>query len=175
MNLKKVILSDASTEAKVSAIAILLNKELPKLTEKVDTVKKLKGEQGERGLKGDKGDKGDAGKDGIDGRNGIDGSTGKDGKDGEDGVSVVDAKVDFDDTLVLTLSTGKEINVGEVKGEKGDNGRDGNTGANGIGVPTGGTSGQVLAKNSGADYDTKWVTSGGSSGAGNAYGWFIST
>jgi len=166
MNLKKVILSDASTEAKVSAIAILLNKELPKLTEKVDTVKKLKGEQGERGLKGDKGDKGDAGKDGIDGRNGIDGSTGKDGKDGEDGVSVVDAKVDFDDTLVLTLSTGKEINVGEVKGEKGDNGRDGNTGANGIGVPTGGTSGQVLAKNSGADYDTKWVTGGGGGGSG---------
>ena len=43
MNLKKVILSDISTEAKVSAIAILLDKELPKLTEKVDTVKKLLG------------------------------------------------------------------------------------------------------------------------------------
>jgi len=161
MNLKQVILSDASTEAKVSAIAILLDKELPKLTEQVDTVKKLKGEQGEQGLKGDKGDRGEPGKDGKDGRDGIDGSTGKDGKDGDDGISVVDAKVDFDDTLVLTLSNGKEINVGEVKGEKGENGRDGNTGANGIGVPTGGTSGQVLAKNSGADYDTKWVTGGG--------------
>ena len=64
MNLKKVILSDISTEAKVSAIAILLDKELPKLTEKVDTVKKLKGEQGERGLQGDKGDTGKNGKDG---------------------------------------------------------------------------------------------------------------
>jgi hypothetical protein len=161
MNLKKVILSDASTEAKVSAIAILLDKELPKLAEKVDTVKKLKGEQGDRGLKGDKGDKGDAGKDGKNGKDGKDGLTGKDGKDGEDGVSVVDAKVDFDDTLVLTLSSGKEINVGDVKGEKGDSGRDGNTGSNGIGVPTGGTSGQVLAKNSSADYDTHWVTGGG--------------
>ena len=166
MNLKQVILSDASTEAKVSAIAILLDKELPKLTEQVDTVKKLKGEQGEQGLKGDKGDRGEPGKDGKDGRDGIDGSTGKDGIDGEDGISVVDAKVDFDDTLVLTLSNGKEINVGEVKGEKGENGRDGNTGANGIGVPTGGTSGQVLAKNSGADYDTKWVTGGGGGGSG---------
>jgi len=164
MNLKQVILSDASVEAKVSALAILLDKELPKLTEKVDTVKKLKGEQGDRGLKGDKGDTGQAGKDGKDGRDGIDGSTGKDGKDGDDGISVVDAKVDFDDTLVLTLSNGKEINVGEVKGEKGDNGRDGNTGANGIGVPTGGTSGQVLAKNSSADYDTHWVTGGGGGG-----------
>jgi hypothetical protein len=164
MNLKQVILSDASVEAKVSALAILLDKELPKLTEKVDTVKKLKGEQGDRGLKGDKGDTGQAGKDGKDGLNGIDGSTGKDGKDGDDGISVVDAKVDFDDTLVLTLSSGKEINVGEVKGEKGENGRDGNTGANGIGVPTGGTSGQVLAKNSSADYDTHWVTSSGGGG-----------
>jgi len=166
MDLKQVILSDASTEAKVSAIAILLDKELPKLTEQVDTVKKLKGEQGEQGLKGDKGDRGEPGKDGKDGRDGIDGSTGKDGIDGEDGISVVDAKVDFDDTLVLTLSNGKEINVGEVKGEKGENGRDGNTGANGIGVPTGGTSGQILAKNSNSDYDTHWINNTGGGGGG---------
>ena len=164
MNLKKVILSDASTEAKVSAIAILLDKELPKLTEQVQTVKKLEGKQGERGLKGDKGDKGKDGKDGKDGRDGKDGPTGKDGKDGDDGISVVNAKVDFDDTLVISLSNGKEINVGEVKGEKGDSGRDGNTGSNGIGVPTGGTTGQVLAKNSDADYDTEWISDGGGSG-----------
>ena len=165
MNLKKVILSDASTEAKVSAIAILLDKELPKLTEQVQTVKKLEGKQGERGLKGDKGDKGKDGKDGKDGRDGKDGPTGKDGKDGDDGISVVNAKVDFDDTLVISLSNGKEINVGEVKGEKGDSGRDGNTGLNGVGVPTGGTTGQVLAKNSNADYDTEWVNGGGGGGA----------
>ena len=164
MNLKKVILSDASTEAKVSAIAILLDKELPKLTEQVQTVKKLEGKQGERGLKGDKGDKGKDGKDGKDGRDGKDGPTGKDGKDGDDGISVVNAKVDFDDTLVISLSNGKEINVGEVKGEKGDSGRDGNTGLNGVGVPTGGTTGQVLAKNSNADYDTEWVNGGGGGG-----------
>jgi len=161
MNLKKVILSDASIEAKVSAIAILLDKELPKLTDKVDTVKKLKGEQGERGIKGDKGDVGKDAKDGKNGKDGKDGKDGKNGKDGDDGVSVTDAKVDFDDSLVFTLSNGKELNVGEIKGEKGDSGRDGNTGSNGIGVPTGGTTGQALVKNSGSDYDTKWSTIGG--------------
>jgi hypothetical protein len=131
MNLKKVILSDISTEAKVSAIAILLDKELPKLTEKVDTVKKLKGEQGDRGLQGDKGNVGRDGKDGKDGRDGKDGLTGKDGKNGEDGVSVVNAKVDFDDSLVFTLSDGKTINVGEVKGEKGEKGDRGAAGLSG--------------------------------------------
>jgi len=162
MNLKKVILSDISTEAKVTAIAVLLDKELPKLTEKVLVVQKLEGKQGKDGKQGQKGDTGKAGVDGKNGANGIDGRNGEDGKDGEDGVSVINAKVDFDDSLVFTLSDGKKINVGEVKGEKGDNGRDGNTGSNGIGVPTGGTSGQILAKNSGADYDTGWITNSAS-------------
>ena len=137
MKLTDVILSDVSTEAKVSAIAVLLDKELPKLTEKVDTVKKLKGEQGERGLQGDKGNVGRDGKDGKDGRDGKDGLTGKDGKNGEDGVSVVNAKVDFDDSLVFTLSDGKTINVGEVKGEKGEKGDRGAAGLSGAGTSTG--------------------------------------
>ena len=63
------------------------------------------------------------GKDGKDGRPGRDGATGpmgpagrdgRDGVDGEDGVSVIDAKIDFDGSLVITLSNGREINVGEV-------------------------------------------------------------
>lgn len=162
MNLKKVILSDISTEAKVTAIAVLLDKELPKLTEKVLVVQKLEGKQGKDGKQGPKGDSGKVGVNGKNGANGIDGRNGKDGKDGEDGVSVINAKVDFDDSLVFTLSDGKKINVGEVKGEKGNNGRDGNTGSNGIGVPTGGTSGQILAKNSGSDYDTGWITNSAS-------------
>lgn len=132
MDLKKIILSDVSVEAKVSALAILLNKELPKLTEKVDTVKKLKGEQGDRGPQGDKGDAGKVGKDGVNGKDGKDGVDGKDGADGVDGVSVTDAKVDFDDSLVFTLSNGKTINVGEVKGEKGDKGERGAAGSSGI-------------------------------------------
>ena len=39
-----------------------------------------------------------------------------------------------------------------IKGPKGD------TGADGQGVPTGGTEGQVLAKNSATDFDTVWKT-----------------
>jgi hypothetical protein len=68
----------------------------------------------EKGDKGDKGLDGKQGKDGRDGKDGKDGINGKDGVDGKDGVSVTDAKIDFDGSLVISLSTGQEINVGEV-------------------------------------------------------------
>jgi len=65
------------------------------------------------------------GKDGKDGVNGKDGKDGKDGlsitgpkgeagKDGEDGVGVQDAHIDFDGSLIITLTDGKEVNAGEV-------------------------------------------------------------
>lgn len=53
------------------------------------------------------------------------------------------------------------------KGDPGDPGADGadgadgapgTDGADGVGVPAGGTTGQLLAKHSGANYDTEWVT-----------------
>jgi hypothetical protein len=68
----------------------------------------------EKGDKGDKGQDGLQGRDGLNGKDGRDGKNGLDGKDGEDGVSVTDAKIDFDGSLIITLSTGREINVGEV-------------------------------------------------------------
>lgn len=68
----------------------------------------------EKGDKGDKGDRGLDGANGRDGKDGRDGVNGRDGQDGKDGVSVTDAKIDFDGSLVITLSTGQEINVGEV-------------------------------------------------------------
>lgn len=40
----------------------------------------------------------------------------------------------------------------------------GEAGQTGAGVPTGGTTGQVLAKASGTDYDTEWITPSGGSG-----------
>ena len=70
--------------------------------------------EGRPGKDGRDGSAGLPGPKGLDGRNGRDGKDGKDGKDGTDGVSVTDAKIDFDGSLVITLSTGKEINVGEV-------------------------------------------------------------
>jgi hypothetical protein len=60
------------------------------------------GRDGRPGRDGAKGDKGDRG---LDGRNGV---------DGKDGISVTDAKIDFDGSLIISLSTGQEINVGEV-------------------------------------------------------------
>ena len=50
-----------------------------------------------------------------------------------------------------------------AQGPKGDTGA---TGPAGVGVPTGGSAGQVLAKRSGTNYDTEWVNqSGGGGGA----------
>jgi hypothetical protein len=68
----------------------------------------------EKGDKGDNGKDGKDGKDGRDGKDGKDGINGTNGADGKDGVSVIDAKIDFDGSLIISLSTGQEINVGEV-------------------------------------------------------------
>ena len=60
------------------------------------------------------------GKDGLDGKQGLQGSNGKDGRDGRDGVdgadgiSVTSARIDFDGSLIISLSSGAELNVGEV-------------------------------------------------------------
>ncbi len=70
--------------------------------------------KGAQGLAGRDGKDGKDGKQGINGRDGRDGKNGIDGQDGVDGISVIDAKIDFDGSLIITLSTGKELNVGEV-------------------------------------------------------------
>ena len=70
--------------------------------------------KGAQGVAGRDGKDGKDGKQGINGRDGLNGKDGKDGQDGVDGVSVTDAKIDFDGSLVITLSTGQELNVGEV-------------------------------------------------------------
>ena len=114
MNFKDVAVSDASTEAKVAALALLLDKELMKLADVVLNVKKLQGPQGEQGLQGPKGEQGDRGFDGVNGKDGNDGRDGRDGEEGKQGVGVSTARIDFDGSLVITLTDGTEINVGEV-------------------------------------------------------------
>jgi hypothetical protein len=47
----------------------------------------------------------------------------------------------------------------------------GNQGENGVGVITGGTTGQVLAKKSNADYDTEWVNQSGGGGGSGVVTW----
>lgn len=86
------------------------------LQQKVETrVNSIKdGKDGERGADGHDGRDGKPGRDGKDGRPGRDGKDGALGKDGKDGVSVVNARLDFDNSLVIYLSDGREINVGEI-------------------------------------------------------------
>ena len=91
----------------VEAIKVMENK----VTAQLEVAKSIVPEKGD---KGDKGERGLDGRQGIDGKNGFDGRDGKDGIDGKDGVSVTDAKIDFDGSLIISLSTGQEINVGEV-------------------------------------------------------------
>jgi hypothetical protein len=73
-----------------------------------------------------------------------------------------------------------------LTGSTGTTGPTGPKGDNGVGVPTGGSSGQVLTKNSATNYDTIWATpssGGGSSsfvailkfGVGSAYGFNATT
>jgi hypothetical protein len=114
MKFKDVAISDASTEAKVAALAVLLDKELLKLAETVLKVEKIEGPKGEQGLQGPKGEQGDRGFDGTNGKDGTNGADGRDGEDGKQGVGVQDAHIDFDGSLIITLTDGREINAGEV-------------------------------------------------------------
>jgi len=72
------------------------------------------GKDGRNGVDGKAGRDGRSGADGATGPRGADGLNGRDGRDGEDGVSVTDAHIDFDGSLIIHLSTGRVINVGEV-------------------------------------------------------------
>lgn len=131
MDIKQILFSDASTDAKLAALAILLDKEIPNLKNHVLEVQKLEGPQGEKGEKGDQGPQGERGEPGDKGDKGDPGKDGVDGKDGADGISVVGTKIDFDGSLIITLSSGEVINVGEVVGEKGERGPQGAPGLSG--------------------------------------------
>ena len=72
------------------------------------------GEDGKDGRDGKDGKDGRPGKDGAIGPRGYDGLPGRNGLDGKDGVSITDAHIDFDGSLIISLSTGRVINVGEV-------------------------------------------------------------
>ena len=72
------------------------------------------GQDGRDGIDGKNGKDGRNGKDGAKGDKGDRGLDGRDGIDGVDGVSVTDAHIDFDGSLIISLSSGRTINVGEV-------------------------------------------------------------
>jgi hypothetical protein len=82
------------------------------IEKRVSTIKD--GRDGMNGKDGRDGKDGRNGKDGAKGDRGERGQDGRDGINGVDGVSVSNANIDFDGSLIITLSTGVEINVGEV-------------------------------------------------------------
>jgi hypothetical protein len=82
------------------------------IEKRVSTIKD--GRDGADGRDGRNGKDGKNGRDGATGPRGADGKNGLDGADGTDGVSVANAHIDFDGSLVISLSSGQEINVGEV-------------------------------------------------------------
>ena len=83
-----------------------------KITARVNSIRD--GRDGTNGSDGRDGQDGRPGRDGAQGPAGPAGRDGVNGVDGVDGVSVTDAKIDFDGSLIISLSNGREINVGEV-------------------------------------------------------------
>lgn len=116
----------------------------------------LIGEKGEQGIQGKQGEPGLDGKNGIDGKNGV---NGKDGKNGQDGKEV---ELRATDKFIQWRLKGEDwkdlIAIEKLRGKDGTPGGRGPAGLPGVGVPTGGTSGQVLTKDSATDYDTSWQT-----------------
>ena len=82
------------------------------IEKRVATIKD--GKDGKDGRDGRNGKDGRDGKQGVQGVKGEDGRDGRDGVDGVDGISITSAHIDFDGSLVISLSSGIELNVGEV-------------------------------------------------------------
>lgn len=90
--------------------------------ENIELIKPKDGKDGKNGINGKDGRDGKDGIDGKDGKNGLDGKDGKDGRngiDGADGVGVKNAEINDKGELIITLTDGKKINCGVVKGRDG--------------------------------------------------------
>lgn len=96
-----------------------------------DGAKGEKGDKGDTGAQGEKGDKGDTGEKGIQGVAGKDGKDGINGTDGKDGVGINTVNITEDGKLNITLTNGTTLNLGTIKGEKGDKGDTGVQGEKG--------------------------------------------
>lgn len=131
---------------------------------------------GVQGPTGPTGPTGPAGSDGADGATGPAGADGADGVDGSTwyhgaGAPSNGTGIDGDYYLnttngdVYTKSSGSWGSpIENLTGPTGATGPAGADGADGVGVPTGGTTDQILAKASNTDFDTAWVDNSGGSG-----------
>lgn len=114
-----------------------------------------------KGADGQDGRDGTDGKDGADGKDGKDGADGKDGQDGQpgqDGFSPVATVSKSGATATISITDSNGTTTAQISdGQNGQDGRDGQDGQPGVGVPAGGTDGQMLVKDGSTDYATKWV------------------
>lgn len=99
--------------------------------------------------------------------------------DGEDGATFtpsIDDSGNLSWTNDKSLPNPEPVNIKGPKGdtgEKGEQGEQGLPGSTGPGVPTGGTTGQILSKNSDDDYDTIWKDAEG--GITNGFYYLVGT
>lgn len=117
------------------------------------------GPSGKDGAQGPKGDTGPIGPPGPQGPAGAMGSTGSKGDTGPAGpAGPIGPKGDPGPAGPQGLQGVKgDTGPAGPKGDQGDPGETGPKGDAGPGVPTGGTTGQVLAKVDGEDYHTEWI------------------
>jgi len=93
----------------------------------------------------------------LKGEQGIQGEAGQDGINGTDGKSAYQSWLDLGNTGSETDFVNSLQGEQGIQGIQGPAGNDGQDGADGVGVPTGGTAGQILKKKSGTNYDTEWA------------------
>ncbi|NUS01887.1 MAG: collagen-like protein [Nonomuraea sp.] len=141
-----IIISAARGPAGASAYQVALLHGFEGMTE-AEWLATLVGPPGDIGPKGDQGDPGPQGLAGPAGADGAAGPQGPKGDKGDPG------------TPGATGATGAQGPKGDpgVQGPAGPAGATGATGPAGPGVPAGGTTGQMLAKKTAADYDAQWV------------------
>ncbi|QEL18517.1 collagen-like protein [Limnoglobus roseus] len=126
------------------------------------------GPTGATGSQGPKGDKGDTGSQGPQGATGATGSQGPKGDTGDQGATGATGAAGATGSTGAAGAKGDKGDTGDTgpqgpagaTGSAGAAGATGPAGADGQGVPTGGSTGQVLTKTSGADFATAWQTPG---------------
>jgi len=136
----------------------------------IQGIQGVKGDTGDVGPQGTQGPQGIPGEDGTDGLNGIDGADGLNGWSPavaitNDGARRVLQVVDWIGGTGTKPATGYIGATGivaliadavDIRGPAGVDGINGTNGTNGQGVPTGGSTAQILMKNSSTDFDTVW-------------------
>ena len=81
------------------------------------------------------------------------------GDKGDPGNGIASIVQNPDYTLTITMDDGTTYTTDDVRGEPGAQGE---PGAPGVGVPSGGTAGQVQTKTTDEDYETEWADPSGS-------------